>query len=237
MQTKKLRRRRRSRKPLRSSLMELRPCVNYTISDNIRGLAKRHRNARRSDSRDCAGSPVVETDEQRRAREFGLSRRLSAKQLARFWKRVQRTESCWIWTGHKAHAGHGQYSVWFKDPECRFNFKAHRLVWMLLRNSSPQGFLCHRCDVPACVNPDHVYEGTQKDNMRDRDERGRHANAAKTHCPAGHPYPAFKRGGVRNCAICRRVHRRISDRRWREKKRLARTWNTTTTNAGELLNG
>ncbi|MCX6644531.1 MAG: HNH endonuclease signature motif containing protein, partial [Candidatus Bathyarchaeota archaeon] len=53
----------------------------------------------------------------------------------------------------------------------------------------PNGlFILHKCDNPKCVNPEHLYAGTQKDNMQDRLKSGNYANVNKTHCPQGHEY-------------------------------------------------
>jgi hypothetical protein len=83
------------------------------------------------------------------------------------------TESgCWIWMGavHQS-GGHGV----FGHPGGTI---AHRYAWAAARGPIPDGLqVCHHCDIACCVNPDHLYVGTQLDNMRDRKVRGR----ANTH--------------------------------------------------------
>lgn len=87
----------------------------------------------------------------------------------RFWLKVSKTKSCWLWQAGKHVFGYGQIS--YK----RRPYGAHRISWMLTNGTIPEG-LCvlHHCDVPACVNPSHLYLGSPKDNSRDRDIRNRH---------------------------------------------------------------
>jgi hypothetical protein len=88
--------------------------------------------------------------------------------LVDFWAHVQKTEACWNWTGFLNWDGYGQISNHGKTR------RAHRIAWELTRGSIPKGKLVlHTCDNPPCVNPDHLYLGTDLDNARDRDRRGR----------------------------------------------------------------
>lgn len=89
--------------------------------------------------------------------------------------------------------------------------RAHRVVYEMLVGPIPTGaYLLHRCDVPACVNPAHLYPGTQKQNMADCIERGRFRagwhNAAKTRCSRGHEFNEANTGyqatGHRFCKPC-----------------------------------
>jgi hypothetical protein len=85
----------------------------------------------------------------------------------RFWKHVNKTDGCWIWTGAHDRGGYG----WFKDHKSR---RAHRVSWELFNGPIPEGlFVCHICDVRDCVNPDHLFLGTNSDNMRDMRRKGR----------------------------------------------------------------
>lgn len=90
------------------------------------------------------------------------------------------TESgCWIWTGHTYGIGYGSIVI---DGT---RVPAHRAAYTEFVGEIPEGMLvCHRCDVPACCNPDHLFLGTYKDNMRDCVTKGRfkaaeHASKAR----------------------------------------------------------
>lgn len=86
----------------------------------------------------------------------------------KFWSRVTKTEDCWLWTGSKWSTGYGRF------PIRGVYVGAHRIAWML-RNGGELPALCvlHHCDVPLCVNPDHLFLGTHADNINDRDAKGR----------------------------------------------------------------
>ena len=91
----------------------------------------------------------------------------------RFWRSVERIpeHSCWEWVGARNQDGYGVISVGGRrSPQER----AHRLSWRLHYGEIPAGMLVlHRCDNSSCVNPDHLFLGTQADNMRDKIQKGR----------------------------------------------------------------
>lgn len=92
--------------------------------------------------------------------------------------------------------------------------KAHRFFLSLVlgRKLLPGMKALHRCDNPPCVRPDHLYEGTQEDNERDKLERGHNVNANKTHCPRNHEYTLANTytspKGERRCRQCKNLLRR-----------------------------
>ena len=88
----------------------------------------------------------------------------------RFWSHVLKTDTCWLWQKGRTSTGYGS----FKITRTR-GIKAHRFVYELTYGPIPAGlFVCHHCDVPLCVRPDHLFLGTAGDNLRDMVRKGRH---------------------------------------------------------------
>lgn len=89
----------------------------------------------------------------------------------RFWSKVSKQENgCWLWTAAKNGHGYGSFRISIKDK----NKIAHRYSFELVNGPIPVGMiLCHSCDVTSCVNPDHLFLGTHKDNAIDRNKKGR----------------------------------------------------------------
>lgn len=75
---------------------------------------------------------------------------------------------CWLWLGASDKNGRGKLTI------NRKNFNAHRISYEIYKGKIKSGlFVCHSCDTPACVNPEHLWLGTQKDNMRDMGDKKR----------------------------------------------------------------
>jgi hypothetical protein len=113
---------------------------------------------------------------------------------------------CWLWEGETAGHGYGRFSL---GPAGNRERWAHRCSWMLFRGEIPDGkHVLHTCHNPGCVNPDHLYIGTQADNNRDTREAGHHNHSRKTHCIHGHPLSGenvyLSPQGWRRCKTCRR---------------------------------
>jgi hypothetical protein len=102
---------------------------------------------------------------------FNLGKTLKNREklLKRFWPKVdiKGDDKCWNWKGFIGSNGYGLF--WIKGSEMIY---AHRVSYVIRKGIIPDGMLIlHKCDNPSCVNPEHLYCGTQLDNMNDRDER------------------------------------------------------------------
>lgn len=154
----------------------------------------------------------------------------------RFWSLVNRDDpsGCWIWLGAHYTRGYGQYAV------NGHNYPAHRLAWTLINGQIPDGLvICHRCDNPPCVRPDHLFAGTYGDNSRDASAKGRLSGVVglkpRAFCKKGHPMEGVnivcyirKTGYVqRDCLTCKRPYQRTYQRayqRMRREQRQAQGW-------------
>lgn len=136
-----------------------------------------------------------------------------------FWNKALPLDGgCWEWqSGPKTKGKHGRF---------RFNGKydgAHRVAYLLTHGQiTPGMYICHTCDNPSCVNPEHLYEGTNQDNQIDAVERGQHwyinPHIQKTHCSRGHEYSEentyYKpKNGHRDCKTCLNMRHKL----WKER--------------------
>lgn len=142
--------------------------------------------------------------------------RREAARWARFMSRVQKTETCWLWTGGRDHGGYGS-ARWGTTV-----LKAHRVAYGHLVGPIPAGLvLDHLCRIRHCVNPAHLEAVTLEENnrrgnaVRDYSKRNyRNANMLKTHCIHGHPLAGnnlyvYGENGRRRCKTCATGRQRI----------------------------
>ena len=127
----------------------------------------------------------------------------------RFWEKVIVVkDSCWKWTGDKSEFGYGRIQ---SDKGKDGVLHAHRVSWEIHFDPIPDGLLvCHKCDNPECTNPDHLFLGTDADNMADKTSKGRQ-NRGETHPSAILSEKDVlsiiedNKRGVRNCEIASRL--------------------------------
>lgn len=145
----------------------------------------------------------------------------------RFWSKVNKNGpvvrpeigACWIWTAYLDPDGYGRIGIGQRAA------KSQRVAWVLAHGEIPveTPHVLHRCDNPPCVNPSHLFLGTQRDNMRDCRDKSRHRcirpevlatlssyreklagkRRAQTHCKRGHELAGENLRIYRGCRNCR----------------------------------
>lgn len=156
------------------------------------------------------------------------------KKKAKFFSKAEKDPSgCWLWTGRLNHLGYG----WFYISKHKKG-GAHRCAYWLFKGEiEPRTLLvCHKCDVPKCVNPDHLFLGTDYDNAMDCVTKGRHYSVFKkrrriidgvwycqkrNHPMVGENVTVQKDGRV-NCRECHRIVNRVRNERRKAKQNLNR---------------
>jgi len=90
--------------------------------------------------------------------------------VSRFWAKVKKSPGCWVWTGSRLATGYGRLKARGK------HYGAHRMAYELTFWAVPSGMcVLHRCDNPPCVRPDHLFLGSNRDNVADKVAKGRQA--------------------------------------------------------------
>ena len=107
-----------------------------------------------------------------------VGRKISAemftqRQIARFWRNVSTGPGCWLWTGRRKQKATGSARGAFSAGARHMD--ASRVAYAIQFGAVPAGVqVCHRCDTPLCMRGDHLFLGTQSDNLSDMRLKGRH---------------------------------------------------------------
>jgi hypothetical protein len=124
--------------------------------------------------------------------------------------KIVMSDGCWLWNGCTDKDGYGV---------ARYDGKSWRVPRLALFLFKPGEFksgldVLHTCNRPTCFNPNHLYSGTQVDNMQDRLKSGNNPGRNKTHCPQNHEYTAENTytgpDGHRECRICLRLKSKLN---------------------------
>jgi hypothetical protein len=138
--------------------------------------------------------------------------------IDRFLQKLDKTGNqefpeCWIWTGAKTSKNYGSFKYYEDKPA----IGAHVSSYLFYVGEIADGmYVCHRCDNPLCVNPDHLFLGSNSDNMKDMVKKNRSgwSNRERTHCRRGHDFSVVgvkistKANGksFRTCKECSRMN-------------------------------
>lgn len=128
-------------------------------------------------------------------------------------RKIDKAGDCWIWTGAKTSDGYGMFRF------AGVTYRTHRVAWEEANGMPvPEGMVvCHTCDTPPCVNPEHLWIGTPQENNQDKVRKGRQSTSGRprlTYCKRGHlmddDMVYISPDGTRSCRGCRRAREKES---------------------------
>lgn len=174
-------------------------CGKELTKDQIR-----RRNSGRSKalycSRDCYGISIR-----------GKTKTYKTTPKERFMEKVNKVEGgCWEWIGAKMPAGYGRFG--YTENDVLNNDYAHRISYSFFKGKLKEGLVIdHICRNKSCVNPDHLEQVTQKENLNRSGLVVSTIAGRKTHCKHGHPFDeenTYHWNGERRCRACGRMRKR-----------------------------
>lgn len=107
---------------------------------------------------------------------------ITDKRKQKFWSNVNKTPTCWLWTRKPGMDGYGKVS--FTEGDNKITYRAHRFAHLITKGDPANNLVCHTCDNPICVNPDHLFLGDNTTNQQDmiskrRDNRAKGEGLSK----------------------------------------------------------
>lgn len=165
-----------------------------------------------------------------------MSDHYTPKIMRHFWSKVDTSGDCWTWQRYRCRKGYGIVRI---EGQLQ---KAHRVAWMMTRGPIPDGMqICHHCDNPPCVRPDHLFLGSQSDNSKDMGSKGRHWLQKQPERSLFVRQPTIKPRGTQN------RHAKLTDEQVREirkvhtekrvsRRQIARMFNVSETTVRRVVN-
>ena len=110
---------------------------------------------------------------------------LTERRIRNFWAKVSKSSTCWVWTGSRSWKQYGRVRMG------SHSYQAHRVSWEMVNGPIEKDlWVLHRCDNPPCVNPAHLFLGTNEDNIKDKLNKKRHTFGDR------HPHHFFLFSGL-----------------------------------------
>jgi hypothetical protein len=153
-------------------------------------------------------------------------------EIANLWARVTKSNHCWEFVGPRDQDGYGLISPWDVARGKRVGMHVHRYVWQLTYGPIPDGlWILHRCDNPPCCRPDHLFLGTNLDNVADMVAKGRQSGR-HTSVPSDSTWQADPRYDGQRGSL--HSHAKLDENKVREIRRRRAAGETLAAMAAEF---